>query len=120
MIYALNYLSRCFYQLTAVEKPDRTGTSRTLLSLFLLFLLLDVYTLASLILDKQPHFVPAALCCFVLAQLAVRTYARHPVYQQQLATYTEFESKRLRLALTGAGALLAVCFMPFLLMHYLS
>lgn len=117
MIYIFDYLGRCFYQLSAVKQPDRADTSRLLLSLFSLFSLLNIYIAGSLLLGSRPNFVAAAIGCFILAQLAVRTYARRPEYQEQLASYAEPEPDRLRLALAGVGALLVVFFMPFGLMR---
>lgn len=114
MIPVLDYLANCFYQLCAKDKPDRAGTSRLLLSLFILFALLNIYTPFALLLGSEPKFAPAMIVCFILAELTVRTYARRPEYQQQLARYAEPEPERLRLAMIGWGMLLVVFLLPFL------
>jgi hypothetical protein len=114
MVSLFDYLGYCFYQLASVKQPDRVGTSRLLLSLFGLFAFMNIYLVCSLLLGIRPSFFAAGIGCFILAELAVRAYARRPDYQERLASYAEPEPDRLRLALAGVGALLLVFFLPFL------
>lgn len=117
MIYVLNYLANCFYQSCAKDMPDRAGTSRILLSMFVMIALVNIYTLFALLLGSELKFAPAMIVSYVLAQLTVRAYARCPEYQQQLVRYAKPEPERLRLALTGAGVTLVAFLLPILLMY---
>jgi peptidoglycan biosynthesis protein MviN/MurJ (putative lipid II flippase) len=109
-----DYLFYCFYCLTAKDKPDRAGASLSMLSLFLVLALLDIYTLAVGLLHLKSHFFIAGIGSMIVAQSWLHfSYIRPKTYEPLIVRYNQGEFNRLSFALIGVGLILTVMLLPF-------
>lgn len=94
------------------------GAARAGLMLFIVFVLMDLYTLFIVTIGSKSHFIGVLICIGFFVRIALVRYYFRPQLYTDLVTHYEQEGEphRVQYALTGLCVLLVSMFLPFLIL----